>query len=114
MGECNCNCLDGLRTRLQNKVGSFVGIYEKNGNAVFGTLVNVGNNIVKIGSLGPNSNPLKFLNPGCPLLQVADSYFISICEIAEFAINPDAPEHNNFCDITSSSQRSMTWNRKPN
>jgi hypothetical protein len=41
--------------------------------------------------------PLKFFSPGCPLMQHAQAYYISVCEITEFALNPDEPIPNAYC-----------------
>ncbi|MGG3450555.1 hypothetical protein [Domibacillus aminovorans] len=93
-------CLEGLKERLKEHRGDFVGIYEKNGHAVFGKLAKVDDNVVKIVGIPYFiPEPLKFWASGeCAMIQEADVYFISLCAITEFAINPDFPEASDVCN----------------
>ncbi len=118
MGCCQ-ECLAGLTKRLENKVGKFVGIYEKNGNIAFGTIRSVKNNTVKL-VRGDFDVLLKLSNPGCPLEQVARVIFIPICEISEFVvgIKSTPPGGNGFCSAgplgltDSPSKNTIKWKNK--
>lgn len=98
--RCECGCLEGLKERLKDSRQEFVGIYEKNGHAVFGKLAKVDDNVVKIGGIPYFiPQPLKFWSSGnCDMIQAADVYFISLCSITEFAIDPEFPELANICN----------------
>lgn len=110
--KCDCRWDNGLAKHLKNHIGDFVGIYEKNGNVTFGILENVTNDTIKMSPHLP-SGPLKFYNPGCPLMERADLYFILIGEIAEFAVNPKTPAPNEYCKMNDcDSSDSVRWIRK--
>lgn len=113
---CKCGCLEGLKERLKDSRGEFVGIYEKNGHAVFGKLAKVDDKVVKIVGIPYFiPYPLKFWASGeCDMIQAADVYFISLCAITEFAINPFYPYPANICNgapspAPSSDSSTASW-----
>ncbi|WP_175989520.1 hypothetical protein [Bacillus sp. Marseille-Q1617] len=76
--NCQCECNDALREKLEDHKGELIVIYERNGSIVFG-------NLEKVGDVVKFDNAIKITSFGsCVSTAQASKVFVSLCEITEF------------------------------